>query len=226
MDSRKVILVDDEPGALRLLQGYLDHFDDMRLLATFRNGIKAFEYLSQNPVDLVFLDINMPHLDGIALSQMIPSRTKVVFTTAYSEFAVQSYEVNAVDYLLKPISLERFTQAIKKVRQLESIAPTTEYILVKSGSKTYRLEQDNIEFLKKDGNYITYHTRDEEVLGRLTVQEALSQLPSHFVQVHKSYIVNTRFIRAFDKEFIEVPGASIPIGASFRTEVTELLSNL
>lgn len=102
----KAIIVDDEPRAIDLLKSYLEHFSSIELVATFRNGLKAYEYISKERVDLVFLDINMPHVSGISLSKMLPENLQVVFTTAYSEFAVESYEIQAIDYLVKPISLE------------------------------------------------------------------------------------------------------------------------
>ena len=111
----KAIIVDDEPRAIDLLKGYLRHFNQIEVAATFRNGLKAFEYLSSHPVDVMFLDINMPHISGISLSKMLPNHIKVIFTTAYSEYAVESYEIQAVDYLVKPISLERFTKTISRI---------------------------------------------------------------------------------------------------------------
>ena len=113
----KAIIVDDEPKAIDLLKGYLAHFSSIELIASFRNGLKALEYCGKNRVDLVFLDINMPQLTGLSLSRMLPRETKVIFTTAHAEFAVDSYDVEAADYLLKPISLERFAKAIGKIME-------------------------------------------------------------------------------------------------------------
>ena len=111
----KVIIVDDEPKAIELLVSYLKHFSNFKLEATFRNGLKALEFLNTNTVDVVFLDINMPHLSGLSLSKMIAPTIDIVFTTAYSEHALESYDVNAIDYLLKPISLERFSKTMAKL---------------------------------------------------------------------------------------------------------------
>lgn len=113
----KAIIVDDEPKAIELIQSYLSHFSVIELVGTFRNGLKAFQFMSKEPVDLLFLDINMPHLSGISLSKMVSKNTKIIFTTAYPEYAVESYDVEAVDYLLKPISLERFSKTIGKLLQ-------------------------------------------------------------------------------------------------------------
>ncbi len=136
----KAIIVDDEPKAIELLKSYLKHFSSIELVGTFRNGLKAFEFMNQEAVDLIFLDINMPHLSGISLSKMIDTKTKIIFTTAYSEYAVESYEVEAIDYLLKPISLERFTKTMSKV--LSTTPDTSERksntLMIKSGTKIFR----------------------------------------------------------------------------------------
>ena len=113
----KTVIIDDEPKAIGLLRSYLTHFTDFEVVNTFRNGLKALEYLNQKPVDVIFLDINMPHLNGLSLSKMISAETILVFTTAYAEHAVESYTVSALDYLLKPISLERFSGTIIKITE-------------------------------------------------------------------------------------------------------------
>ena len=150
----KVIIVDDEPRAIDLLKSYLEHFSSIELVATFRNGLKAFEYISKEPVDLILLDINMPHVSGISLSKMLPDHVKVIFTTAYSEYAVESYEIQAIDYLVKPISLERFTQSISRVFSLNESSAEIEsektIIHVQSGFETYRLEATGILWKKME----------------------------------------------------------------------------
>ena len=222
----KAIIVDDEPRAIALLKGYLSHFKSIELAGTFRNGLKAFEYLSKEKVELIFLDINMPHISGISLSKMIGEDVKIIFTTAYSEYAVESYEVQAVDYLLKPISLERFTKAISKVLagyQDKPAPGNTKLILVKSGSKTYRLNPDDIEYIEKEGNYSTYYVNDQKIVARASIHEVLSTLPVSFMQVHKSFIVNSNKVSSIGKDVLHIQGRDIPIGASFKKEVMERL---
>lgn len=216
------IIVDDEPRAIDLLESYLQHFSQIHLVGTYRNGLKAFERLSQQPVDLVFLDINMPHISGIDLSRLLPPKTKVIFTTAYSEYAVESYEVEAVDYLLKPISFERFARAITKVLVMPVLPnDQPETVLVKSGSEVHQLRLDELLFLEKDGNYLTYHLPERKVLVRSSVADALRGLPEWFRQIHKSYAVNFRLVKRFDRESVYVGDRQLPIGPSFRTEVSE-----
>ncbi len=221
----KAIIVDDEPKAIDLLKSYVAHFGTIELVATFRNGLKAFEYLSKEPVDLLFLDINMPHISGISLSKMLPKTTKIIFTTAYSEHAVESYEVEAVDYLLKPISLDRFTQAVskvlsKKAAKQEVVANnSTTWIAVKSGFETYRVATNKIMYLEKDGNYMTYYCENEKIIGRETIQQALEKLPPNFVQTHKSFIVNLDKVRRYDSSLIFIDSHQIPMSESFSAAV-------
>lgn len=223
----KVIIVDDEPKAIALLSSYLSHFSDFELIATFRNGLKALNFLNNHTVDLVLLDINMPHLSGISLSKMIAPSTKIIFTTAYSEYAVESYEVTAVDYLLKPINLERFTKAISKMIGTSSpaAAPASSVIMVKSGAKIFRVDAADILFLEKDGNYMTYHTKQQKILARESVAAALALLPSHFIQTHKSYIVNIHQMDFIDKNEISIADTAIPIGSSFKEQVLKKISS-
>ncbi|MBN1186989.1 MAG: response regulator transcription factor [Bacteroidales bacterium] len=221
----KAIIVDDEPKAIELLKSYLVHFSSIELVATFRNGLKAFEYLSKEPVELIFLDINMPHISGISLSKMLPDNIKVIFTTAYSEFAVESYEIQAIDYLVKPISLDRFTKSMSRILSANSpkIESEKKIILVKSGFETFRIESASILFLEKDGNYMNYHCVNQKIMVRETIQESLDKLPNTFIQTHKSYIVNSEKIESFDKNILNMGKKKIPISDSFRNKVLRSL---
>lgn len=220
----KTIIVDDEPKAIDLIRSYLSHFRAVELAATFRNGLKAFEYLNSHPVDLIFLDIDMPHISGITLSKMIDKKIKIIFTTAYSDYAVESYEVSAVDYLLKPVSLERFMQAMGKVlNQQDSDPRQSEIIWIKSGGKKHKILIDEILYLYKEGNYLTYFTMNNKVIARESIGEALDKLPPYFCQNHKSFIVNVHEISAMEKDRIFIDAVTIPIGSSFQEKVTETI---
>lgn len=221
----KAIIVDDEPKAINLIESYLEHFSSIELVATFRNGLKAFEYISKEPVDLVFLDINMPHISGITLSKMLPDNLKVIFTTAYSEFAVESYEIQAIDYLVKPISLERFTKSISRILTINEqlIASPKKMVNVKSGYETFRLDTTMILFLEKDGNYMNYHCVDQKIMARETIHESLEKLPDTFIQTHKLYIVNINKIESFDKNIVNMGKKKIPISDSYRDRILRFL---
>jgi DNA-binding LytR/AlgR family response regulator len=222
----KAIIVDDEPKAIELLKSYLGHFSKIKLVGTFRNGLKALEFLSKEKVELIFLDINMPHISGISLSRLIPPETKIIFTTAYAEFAVESYEVAAVDYLLKPISLERFSKAVSKMLAVAKtpVQIKREIVSVKSGNTTHRIRPEEILYLEKDGNYITYYLADRKILARETVQQAMDILPASFAQVHRSFIVNIEKVTAIEKESLRIDRYDIPIGASYKDSVMEKIS--
>ena len=218
----KAIIVDDEPKAIDLLKNYITHFKDIELLATFRNSLKALEYINTNQVDLIFLDIDMPQLSGISLSKIIGPGIKIIFTTAYSEFAAESYEVAATDYLLKPISLERFGKAIYKLLATGNTHQATrKKILIKSGAAVHHVEPEEIYYLQKDGNYITYFLNDRKILARESISEALEQLTEDFIQVHKSYIVNSTKISYIQRDDICVHETLLPIGPSFKEILTK-----
>ncbi|MFN8346981.1 MAG: response regulator transcription factor [Spirosomataceae bacterium] len=221
----KAIIVDDEPKAIELIQSYLSHFSVIELVGTFRNGLKAFQFLSKEPVELLFLDINMPHLSGISLAKMVPKHTKIIFTTAYPEYAVESYDVEAVDYLLKPISLERFSKTIGKLLQNRPETPDSakRILMIKSGTKHYRTDVSAILYLEKSGNYMEYQLGNKTILARESIQEALSALPEHFIQIHKSIIINLNRIEFIDKDNVSINGKLLPIGSSFREELGKRL---
>lgn len=223
----KAIIIDDEPKAIELLKGYLNHFEGIELVETFRNGLKACEFIAKVPIDLIFLDINMPHISGITLSKIIPNTCSIIFTTAHSEYAVESYTVHAVDYLLKPISLNRFTQAISKVLQTTKPKPFSDatWLLIKSGFDTFRIEHTAILYLEKEGNYMTYVCETDKILGRETIQEALNKLPSSFLQTHKSFIVNTNKITRYDRTSIYLQKHKIPLSESYRQAVFDYLES-
>lgn len=225
----KVLIIDDEPKAIKLISSYLKHFANFELVATFRNGLKALEFLNTNTVDAVFLDINMPHLSGLSLSKMLPKETAIVFTTAYSEHAVESYNVHTIDYLLKPISLERFTKSINKLMALQqpqkTEKPSTnkETLLIKSGTQTHQVNIKDILYLQKDGNYMNYHFATAKIMARESISEALVVLPNAFIQVHKSYIVHSNAINSFTNDSITIGTAKIPIGNQFKKNIAAFL---
>ncbi len=228
----KVLIVDDEPKAIELISSYISHFSDFELVSTFRNGLKALEFINSNTVDVIFLDINMPHLNGLSLSKMIPSETAIVFTTAYSEYAVESYTINAIDYLLKPISLERFSKSITKLTSKfnTDTASTAnnepnETIFIKSGLETHQIKIEAINYLQKDGNYIYYITSEKKIMARETIAEALQHLTSDFIQIQKSYIVNFKKIDSITSDYVHIGNVKIPIGTQFKTLLTEKIKS-
>ena len=223
----KVILVDDEPKAIELIASYLKHFASFELVATFRNGLKALEFLNSHTVDVVFLDINMPHLSGLSLSKMIDPKTSIVFTTAYSEHALESYDVNTTDYLLKPISLERFSKTITKLidsqeqqdNSTNKPSDSSHTLFVKSGLETHQLQIAEINYLQKDGNYMYYFVGDKKIMARQSIGEALETLPENFIQIQKSYIVNFAKIDSVSASHVIIGETQIPMGSQYKSIV-------
>lgn len=216
----KTIIVDDEPKAIDLIMNYLIHFPQIEIQSTFRNALKALDFLKKNPIDLIFVDINMPHFNGLSFTKLLDPHVKIIFTTAYAEYAHESYEVDAVDYLLKPISFERFAKAIHRASKNKTSIPTVvdkeEIINLRSDGNIYRVLAAHIYFLEKAANYMTYHTTGKRLLVRQTAAEALKDLPTFFIQVHKSYIINCRKVDYFNKEEISINSTTIPLGNTFR----------
>jgi two-component system LytT family response regulator len=225
------IAIDDEPKALEVIQRYCEKTDLANLMSIFREPIKAAAYLNHQKIDLIFLDINMPDLSGIQLLQTLAIKPMVIFTTAYSTFAVESYDFNAIDYLLKPITFERFLTAVNKASNIFSGRNTIagrhhefKSAFFKSGSQTYQVRVDDILFLEKDGNYIIIHLKDKEILIRENMSNIFSLIPSsEFIRVHKSYIVAIQHILIIEVQQLIVNGRRIPIGSSYRESLRNRL---
>lgn len=216
----KCVAIDDEPKALEVIERYCRKIDSVSLLAVFREPVKAIDFMTREKVDLVFLDINMPDIDGMQLLNTLASKPLVIFTTAYSEYAVESYDVNAIDYLLKPIAFERFLQSVNKVVDLQKrILAEDKFILVKSGSQTHRVKLDDIHFLEKDGNYLVIFCRDKKILVRENMTDVFDLIPKErFIRVHKSFVVAIRHISVLEAHQVTVGSVRIPIGSAYREQ--------
>lgn len=218
------IAIDDEPKALEVIERYCQKSDLICLKATFREPVKAIEYLNTETVDLVFLDINMPDISGLQLLQTLKVKPMVIFTTAYSNYAVESYDLNAIDYLLKPITFERFLTAINKVHDLFLIknkemskSGTADTVFIKSGSQTYQVKISDILYLEKDGNYITVYLKDKKILIRENMTDIFALVPAgEFIRVHKSYVVAVKHITMIEVHQLIINGEKIPIGNTYR----------
>jgi DNA-binding LytR/AlgR family response regulator len=212
------IAVDDEPMALEVIGRYCSKSDLVDLKAVFREPVKAVEYLGLEKVDLVFLDINMPDLSGMQLLQTLSPRPMVIFTTAYSHYAVESYTLHAVDYLLKPITFERFLAAVNKAVASVAVAlGEPPALFIKSGPQTYQVRVRDILFLEKEGNYITVHLADRDILVRENMVDVFDLVPAaDFVRVHKSFVVAIRHITTIEVHQVTVAGVKIPIGSTYR----------
>ena len=222
------VVIDDEPAALSILKEYVDKTSFLTLAASFRDPVEALSFCQTEDVGLIFLDINMPNLNGMQFYRALSKKPQVVFTTAYSEFAVESYELKATDYLLKPINYDRFIGAASKVlentenkRSKEAkqinLDKDQEVIYVKSGHQLHRLNLADILFLEKDGHYLTFHTKEKKVLCRMNMKQAFDIVPEgDFVQIHKSFIVAWKHLDVVEMNQVYISGQKIPVGVSYR----------
>lgn len=224
------VIVDDEQGAIEVLSTFIKKVSWLELAASFSDPLEALNYLSNEPVDLVFMDINMPDLDGLQLSRLIKNTgPEIVFCTAYPEHAVESYEIQALDYLLKPIPFERFLAAANKAQNKKSSTDMNlpkhsdpgghSQIFIKSGTLIHQVDVEKISTIKKEGHYIVFKVNGRKLLSRMTFSQLFELLPANdFIQVHRSYVVAIKRIELIQKQFIQIEGKEIPIGDSFKKE--------
>jgi DNA-binding LytR/AlgR family response regulator len=214
----KCIIVDDEPLQQEILRDYAAEIPGIELAGNFSNGTEAFNFLKNNKVDLIFLDINMPGMNGIELVNRLINPPQVIFTTAYPEYAVEGFNLNAVDYLLKPISFGRFLKAIEKFQHASRLlkADVEDSILVKSGKKEYLIKTATIIYIESMGDYVRMVTETQSIITHGTLVQFLSLLPSdQFFRIHKSFIINLEKIDYFEGNCISLSGKKFPIGRSF-----------
>ena len=231
----KCIIVDDEPIARKGMRGLVESRPDLELTATLDSAVAARSFLETNDVDLIFLDIEMPEVSGIELSRKIHEDCMVIFTTAYSEYAHESYEVEAIDYLVKPIEASRFNKAVDKAaaykkmiddaRQAAAVNRNEmDFMIVKADRKYMRIRFDDIAFIEGLKDYLVIHLSDRRILTRMTIKSAEETLPTHrFLRVSKSYIVNLDRIDAFTNNDIYIGETEIAIGISYKESVISRL---
>lgn len=214
------IIVDDEYLAIRILEDYCGRFPFVTVLQTFRDPLAALSFLEQNAVDLVFLDIQMPLLSGMELASRLTRRPRFVFTTARQDFAVKAFELDALDYLVKPIAFDRFEMTIRKVE-----AAVQDFLLLKSGHRMIRLAYEEIVFIEGLNEYVKVHTEDRKIVTLTTLKDLETRLPRNkFVRIHKSYIVSLAFVRSWTAGEVELPsGLRLPVGRVYKDNFLDLL---
>ena len=224
------IIVDDEPVAHDIIKGYCDTLPNFRFVADCYDAIEAMECLRKNKVDLVFLDLNMPKLKGFEFLRVLDNPPKVIVTTAYQEHALEGYELNIVDYLLKPFSFERFIKAIQKLdSKKEEVATSNtgsseEGLFLRSNKKLVQVKKDDIFFVEATGNYVKFVTSSNEVQVREKISDILTLLPdTDFIQVHKSFIIAKKHINEIEGNRIHINDFIIPIGKTYKSNLSEFL---
>jgi len=227
------IAIDDEPLALKILSHHCEKIEDIRLLKTFTNHAEAITYLSQNSVDLIFLDIEMPQQNGIDFYKNLDQKIMVIFTTAYHEYAIEAFNVSAIDYVLKPIGLERFNEAIKKairMKEMQAFSNTieTNYILIRADYKINKILLNEIQYIEGLDDYVQiYLDYKPKIVARISMKSILKKLPSDaFIRVHRSYIIPKNRIKSINNKQIGILNMVIPIGETFKNELSDFLKKV
>jgi len=225
------MLIEDEPRAIEVLQRYISKIDMLDLRASIREPLKAIETIHSEQIELLFLDIHLPAMDGVQFYSSLNLKPLVIFTTAYQEHAVQSYDIDAVDYLLKPIGFDRFLKSVSKAQSILSRTRTEtsenpHILYVKSGGLTHRVNRDDILYLEKEGNYLTLFLKDKKIVVRENMSRVFDLVPrSDFVRVHKSFVISIRHLETIEAHQVTVGKTKIPLGAFFREAFLKTLTS-
>lgn len=231
----KCIIIDDEPIAIKIIKKHLSAFTDFKVVAECSNALEAMPILSKEKIDLMFCDIQMPQITGVDFVRSLAHPPKVIFTTAYRDYAVDAFELNVVDYLLKPISFERFTKAINNFMEQNSVKISQQknsetepnqhgYIFMKADKKYHKLNLSDILYFESLGDYVIAFTSDKKIVTK----ERISNLAKHlsgnnFLQIHRSYIVSIAKIESVGSGFVEINKKKLPVGRNYKPELNKLL---
>lgn len=215
----KCLIIDDEPAARDILETYITDCPDTEVAGICEDALEARSWLENNTADLLFVDINMPKLSGLGLIKTLQNPPQIILTTAYSEHAVDGFELGVTDYLLKPFSFERFLKAIDKVRKQPNRNEEQASITIKADGKLFRIEFNDILFVESQGDYLTVHTTEKNVTYYETLKEFCNKLPSSgFVRIHRSYAVSLSKIDYLEGNLVRVGEHKLPVGKSFKEE--------
>jgi DNA-binding LytR/AlgR family response regulator len=235
--SEKVtcIIVDDEPMAREILISFIDKIPSLQLVKSCKNAMEAFEVINSEKIDLFFLDINMPEISGLSLAKLISKESKVIFTTAYRDYAVEGFNLKAVDYLLKPVAFERFLEAVNKFFETNKLTTTAfkpvekeqnNFFFVRSDRKMVRINFDEIQYVESVGDYLKIHFQEKTVVTRETITNIEAKLPQvDFVRTHRSFIVAIKCIESYTNEFVEINKKAIPISRKYKESILNKLEN-
>ena len=228
MDLINCLIVDDEPTAREVIEIHLSKLNFVRVVGTCENAMEALEVIHKNKVDLVFLDINMPEVTGLELKKMMGNQVHVIFTTAHREFALEGFELEAVDYLLKPISFEKLAKAINKFQRTyvtSSEDETQNHIFVRSERKMVRVNLDEVLYIESYSDYVKIHTKGSTIVTRSLISSLEAELPLQlFLRIHRSTIVAVNKITAYTNESIEIDSKILVVSRGYKEAVNKRLS--
>lgn len=232
----RCIIVDDEPLAIEAIQMHVEKFDSLKLVGTCIDAFQAFDILNKTRVDLMFLDIQMPEITGLDFLKSLKTPPKVILTTAYREYAIDAFDLNVIDYLLKPISFERFMQAINKFYEqsnsellmtgssLQKQESNPDHIFVRSDKKNVKIRFDEILYIESIKDYVKIICKSRTIISKILISELESILPAEqFIRIHRSYIICIHNIEAYSHTHVDVPGKELPIGRNYKNEVISTL---
>lgn len=229
------IIIDDEPLAREELHALIQEVSKIEVVAKFSSAIKALEFLKENEVDLIFSDIEMPLLNGLDFAEQIPEKTLIVFTTAYSQYALKSYEFDAIDYLLKPIDSNRLDKAIKKAELYQSLlleskntieSNTLDFLFIKADRRYHKIYFKDVWFIEGLKDYVIIHTKNQKLITAMNLKNMNLKLPEDlFLRVSKSYVVNLEYIDSFDNHTVYINDSEIPLGEVYKKDFFEKYSN-
>jgi len=231
----KCMIVDDEPLAIEVIKSHLENVPDLELSATCKNALEASEVLKSKDIDLMFLDIHMPEISGIDFLRSLENPPLVVFTTAYSDYAVEGFELDAIDYLLKPISEDRFLKAVSKAREYFSLKHEgeveqpeieDEHIFVKANQKLVKIGYKEVYYIEAFADYVKIYIPEKRIVTLQTMKKMENKLPQElFCRIHRSFIVGLKHVSAFSSSEVEVNGAKLPIGKNYKHEFLDRMKS-
>lgn len=230
MNQLTCIAIDDEPLALGLISQYIARIPTLKLLKTFEDAISGSEYIQRNTVDLLFLDINMPDISGIELARSLEKRPMIIFTTAYKNFAFEGFELEAIDYVLKPIDFERFKKAVDKAidfnnyRNASQKQPQLESLYVYSEYRMIKIDVQKITYIESMEDYIKIHLTDQPkpVLTLMPLKKVLEKLPQdNFMRIHRSYVVALNHIKSIHNKKVQLESMELPVGSSYNDLISK-----
>lgn len=215
----KTVIIEDEPLALSLVEAFVGQDSELQLMGSFSNPVQGLDYIQENQVDLVLLDINMPDLNGIELAKLVHKKVKIIFTTAYKDYALDGFKLNAVDYLLKPFDINEFKKACQKAKdliKLDNLKNDT-YIQIRADHKHYKVNLKDILFIENVKNYVIFRlSNGDKIMALMSLKSLDETLPDHFLKVHRSYIINSDKIVATSSSEIQIDHHTVPISESNR----------
>jgi len=223
----KCLIVDDEPIARKIIKDYVADISDLKVIGEVSNPIEVANFIENTPVDILFLDINMPKLSGVQILKNLKNPPLVIFTTAYSEYAVEAFELEAFDYLVKPIAFDRFLKAVnnakKRIKEQSTGMVSPKTFTIKENKRIYKVDINELFLLQAYGDYVRIYTQEKKYVTKGKLSQVKIELPDNFLQVHRSYIINLNHLKYLEGNMVQVASESVPVSLSYRDSLLKYL---